>query len=523
MYVGIVEKHEDIRILTIEDEDLIREYVCDYLEDMGFLTLQASNGREGVEKIRTEKPDLVLTDLRMPEMNGLDVLSIMQNEFSSIPVIVISGTGSLSDVIQSLKFGAWDYILKPIHDYSILELSVNRVLERKRLIDENARYREHLEEEVVKRTLELEKSIQKFKMLFNLAGDAIFIHEPDGKIIDMNEQAVLYLGFTREQLSNMKMEELFTKSDAIDFKHEMEKLLDKQKIMYETVHKNSRGEFVPVEVNACLITMEQSPVILSVCRDISERKKAEEEKKKLEKQIVTAQKMECMGMLASGIAHDFNNILSGLNGYTVLLRSKMQPGSSESEYIKNIDNIIKMGQDITQRITTFVRKEREDLVSVDIHKVLSDTEALLRPGCKGINIVLEFNADKTIVLGDYSQLQNMFLNLGINSRDAMPQGGTISLSTFNETIVKESNQIQIIAIDISDTGTGMTKDTLSKLFDPLFTTKEHGKGTGLGLSSVLYCVKNLHGEINVESEPNHGTSFQIKLPLLSDTNIDCGS
>jgi PAS domain S-box-containing protein len=306
--MGIVEKHEDIRILTIEDEDLIREYVCDYLEDMGFLTLQASNGREGVEKIRTEKPDLVLTDLRMPEMNGLDVLSIMQNEFSSIPVIVISGTGSLSDVIQSLKFGAWDYILKPIHDYSILELSVNRVLERKRLIDENARYREHLEEEVVKRTLELEKSIQKFKMLFNLAGDAIFIHEPDGKIIDMNEQAVLYLGFTREQLSNMKMEELFTKSDAIDFKHEMEKLLDKQKIMYETVHKNSRGEFVPVEVNACLITMEQSPVILSVCRDISERKKAEEEKKKLEKQIVTAQKMECMGMLASGIAHDFNNM-----------------------------------------------------------------------------------------------------------------------------------------------------------------------------------------------------------------------
>lgn len=228
-------------------------------------------------------------------------------------------------------------------------------------------------------------------------------------------------------------------------------------------------------------------------------------------------------MLASGIAHDFNNILSGLNGYTALLRSKMQAGSSESDYIKNINNIIKMGQDITRRITTFVRKEREDLVSVDIHKVLSDTEALLKPGCKGIKIVVEFNADKTIVLGDYSQLQNMFLNLGINSRDAMPKGGILSFSTFNETVFKESNQIQIIAINVSDTGIGMTKDTLSKIFDPLFTTKERGKGTGLGLSSVLYCVKNLHGEINVESELNHGTSFQIKLPLLSDTSNDCGS
>ena len=120
MLSDITGERKNTRILTIEDEDLLREYVCDYLEDIGFETLQADNGRRGLEMIRSEIPDLVLTDLRMPEMNGLDVLAAMQKEFPEMPVVVISGTGTLNDVVQTMKLGAWDYILKPIHDYSIL-------------------------------------------------------------------------------------------------------------------------------------------------------------------------------------------------------------------------------------------------------------------------------------------------------------------------------------------------------------------------------------------------------------------
>ena len=510
-----ITNRDNVRILAIEDEDLLREYVCDFLDDIGFETLQASNGREGLEMIRSEKPDLVLTDLRMPEMNGLDVLSTIQSEFPELPVIVISGTGTLSDVIQSMKYGAWDYILKPVHDYNILELSVNRVLERKRLLDENKKYREHLEEEVVKRTEELIKSTQSFKTLFNFAGDAIFIHDLQGTIIDFNQQAMDCSGYPRQELRNMNMEQLFIPEESGTFKENLKKLHVMSRAMYESVHLHRNGKTVPVEVHACMITMDDAtPRILAICRDISERKNAEEERKQLEKQIVTSQKMESLGALASGIAHDFNNILAALNGYTILLRSKLQSGSGESLYLEKINDIITMGQNVTRRITTFIRKEKEELSKVNIHHVLSDIESLLRPNCHGISISLDLQAQEPDVLGDETQLQNMFLNLGINARDAMPSGGKLVFSTCNMSMPDMVSGEKVLGIRVTDTGTGMSKETVSRIFDPLFTTKERGKGTGLGLTSVLYCVKNLHGRIDVESTLGQGTVFQILFPVL---------
>lgn len=504
----------NIRILAIEDEELLREYVCDYLDDIGFTTLQASNGRQGIEIIRSEKLDLVLTDLRMPEMNGLDVLAILQKDFPELPVIVISGTGSLNDVVQTLKFGAWDYILKPIHDYTILDLSVKRVLERKRLLNENKQYREHLEEEVVKRSDELLKSTLKFKTLFNLAADAIFIHDLSGCIADINQQAIEYSGYDRDHLLKMSMSDLFSAPEKTIFRKNLDDLNQKSSILFESVLKPMNSDNIPVEVSACLITMNDTPQVLLIIRNISERKKAEEERRQLERQVFTAQKMESLGLLASGVAHDFNNVLSALNGYTVLLRSKVHQESSEIEYLKKINDIIAMGQNLTRRITTFIRKEKDELVIIDLHKTLSDTEALLLPNCRKINIIMELHAQKSQILGDEAQLQNAFLNLGINARDAMPEGGTLKFTTENCTNTEDDSVSDCICITVSDTGIGMDEETMSKIFDPLFTTKERGKGTGLGLTSVLYCIKNLQGKITVQSTLGKGTSFQIRFPLI---------
>lgn len=504
----------NIRILAIEDEELLREYVCDYLDDIGFTTLQASNGRQGIEIIRSEKLDLVLTDLRMPEMNGLDVLAILQKDFPELPVIVISGTGSLNDVVQTLKFGAWDYILKPIHDYTILDLSVKRVLERKRLLNENKQYREHLEEEVVKRSDELLKSTLKFKTLFNLAADAIFIHDLSGCIADINQQAIEYSGYDRDHLLKMSMFDLFSAPEKTIFRKNLDDLNQKSSILFESVLKPMNSDNIPVEVSACLITMNDTPQVLLIIRNISERKKAEEERRQLERQVFTAQKMESLGLLASGVAHDFNNVLSALNGYTVLLRSKVHQESSEIEYLKKINDIIAMGQNLTRRITTFIRKEKDELVIIDLHKTLSDTEALLLPNCRKINIIMELHAQKSQILGDEAQLQNAFLNLGINARDAMPEGGTLKFTTENCTNTEDDSVSDCICITVSDTGIGMDEETMSKIFDPLFTTKERGKGTGLGLTSVLYCIKNLQGKITVQSTLGKGTSFQIRFPLI---------
>ncbi|MBN1758496.1 MAG: response regulator [Chitinispirillaceae bacterium] len=506
---------ERLSILVIEDEELLRDYLCDYLNDTGFLALQAPDGVKGMAMIRATPPDIVLTDLRMPEMNGLEVLSAMQQEFPETPVIVLSGTGTLADVVQSMKLGAWDYILKPLHDYSILDMSINRVLERKRLITENTRYRTHLEEEVAKRTDELIKSTYRFKTLFNLAGDAIFIYDVNGVITDFNQQALTFTGYSRDDLLRMNMRDLLVPQEKVSFGSHCEEVTANTQLMFETAFLTSGGTLLPAEVNASLITMDETPRILAVCRNISERKKAEEERKRFEKQLVNAQKMESLGLLASGIAHDFNNILAALNGYAMLLKADASEGSEETEYLQKINEIVVMGQKLTGRITNFIRKEEEELAVIDFHKVLADTCTLLKPSCREVLLQLDLQAENVWILGDETQLQNAFLNLGINAIDAMPTGGTLRIGTTNTPALVPHKEW--LSITVSDTGTGMNPDTLYRIFDPLFTTKERGKGTGLGLTSVLYCINNLHGEIDVESTPGNGTTFTILLPTIPGT------
>jgi len=149
---------KQIKILTIDDEYIIRETISDYLEEKGYVIVQAENGRMGIDVFRSEKPDLVLVDLRMPEMDGLDVLSVLCKESPQIPIIMVSGTGILQDAIEAIRKGAWDYVSKPIQDMAVLDHAVNRSLERAQLIRENDAYKEHLEEKVRMRTKELEIS-----------------------------------------------------------------------------------------------------------------------------------------------------------------------------------------------------------------------------------------------------------------------------------------------------------------------------------------------------------------------------
>lgn len=164
--------NKDVKVLTIDDEELIRASIADYLEDSGFSVLQAENGRVGLELFRKEQPDIVLVDLRMPEIDGLDVLNTVTKESPETPIIVVSGTGIIQDVIDALRLGAWDYLVKPISDMAVLEHAVNKCLERAKLIVENKRYREHLEEEVEARTADLERQTKELLQAKEAAEEA---------------------------------------------------------------------------------------------------------------------------------------------------------------------------------------------------------------------------------------------------------------------------------------------------------------------------------------------------------------
>jgi len=506
-----------IKILVIEDEEFLRECTCDFLELTGFSVISADNGREGIELFGQHKPDVVLTDIRMPEMDGFEVLAFLQNYSPQTPAIVFSGTSSIDDVVQSIKLGAWDYILKPVNDYNVLEMAIARAVERRHLIDENKRYREYLEDEVIKRTDELLASTAQFKTLFNFAGDIIFIHDGEGRIIDCNEQAFKFTGCSREELLEMTMEQLVFKEDAALFSQNMAKLSQESSVIYELRLAGRDGIAAIFELNAATVDLGGSRQIFVICRDITERRRMELEREELRKQVVSAQKMELVGLLASGIAHDFNNVLSALTGYTYLLQKKADGNDAVSGYIDKITEITAMGQSLTRRLTSFVKKEKEELTPVDIHKVIKDAELLLRPNCKFHDIVFDFGALNVFVKSDESALQNVFLNIGLNARDAMPEGGQLTFKTYNVDKCDDAKNkgFGFIRIDVSDTGTGVNEETVKKLFDPLFTTKDSGHGRGLGLTSVLYCVQNLHGHIDVESTPGKGTTFKITLPLTS--------
>jgi len=396
MEFGVQKDRSQTRILVIEDEDHSRVCISDFLELIGFSAIMASNGREGVELFGQHQPDVIITDIRMPEMDGIEVLKFLQDYSSDTPVIVISGTDSLGDVAQCISLGAWDYIVKPIYDYGIVEIAITRVLEKKRLIDENRRYREYLEDEVLKRTDEL-------------------------------------------LCTTVEMEQLKT-------------------------------------------------------------------------QIDSAHKMEIVGLLTGGIAHDFNNVLAALTGYASLLQTTISEEGTAAMYLSKIMDITERGQALTGRLMSFIRKKRDELAPVDIHKALHDAESLLRPNCRQVKIRLDLDAQNFIALGDETHIQSAFLNLGLNANDAMPEGGELTFKTSNVSSGPDAAH-RSIRIDVIDTGTGIDEKVIKKIFDPLFTTKAPGAGTGLGLSGVLFCVKRFHGHIDVESTVGKGTTFKITLPL----------
>lgn len=236
--------------------------------------------------------------------------------------------------------------------------------------------------------------------------------------------------------------------------------------------------------------------------------------------IRQAEKMEALGQLTGGIAHDFNNLLFAISGMVEMMDLKFGNNNDGIKYYTNsLNKIINEATDFIKTLMTFARKNRKEVKPIDMHELLESSIKLLTHTIgKKIEIESSFEASTTVIAGDYSLLQNVFLNLGSNARDAMPEGGKLSISTTNristDTII-ENNQNSInsyLEILVKDTGTGIDKEKQQKIFEPFFTTKPSGEGTGMGLSSSLGTIEMHKGKIDVKSEKGRGTTFKIILP-----------
>jgi signal transduction histidine kinase/CheY-like chemotaxis protein len=247
-------------------------------------------------------------------------------------------------------------------------------------------------------------------------------------------------------------------------------------------------------------------------------------RKRLEQQLIQAQKMEGLGTLAGGIAHDFNNILAIILGYTTRLEDWKKHPEQMPEAIKVIRDAVARGASLVQQLLTSARQTEARFTPLDLNVLVQDFDRMLEATFpKTINFILQLQPGLPLAKADRSQIHQVLLNLCVNARDAMPNGGTLTLATG----VSSGDELRVsfggvnaeryVFVRVTDTGTGISKRVKPHIFEPFYSTKERGKGTGLGLSVVYGVVNNHRGFVQVDSEPGHGTTFSIYLPLGSTT------
>ncbi len=382
--------------------------------------------------------------------------------------------------------------------------------------DDLRRANEELEEAVVElkqTTVALRDSEEKYRMLVNNANDAVFIAQ-DGVIKFPNPMFKQATGYSTEEASAMPLENLIHPDDRALVGERYLKRLRGEDVpgIYSFRIITKSGEERSVSINAVRIIWEGRPAALYFARDITETIK-------LEKRLQTAQKMEAVGILAGGVAHDFNNLLMSIQGNISLLLHDLDPDHPSREMLSEVEQSIESGEQLTRQLLGFARGGKYELSTIDLNEIVSRTASLFGRTKKEIRIHQKLQEGLRAAEADRSQIEQVLLNLYINAGQAMPGGGELYLETENvdfptaEASVHGIEPGRYVKISVTDTGAGIKKEHLEKIFDPFFTTREKTRGIGLGLASSYGIIQNHHGTITIRSEIEHGTTFNIYLPV----------
>lgn len=348
-----------------------------------------------------------------------------------------------------------------------------------------------------------------------------------GRYIDVNQSFLNIMGFRRDEVINRTSYELGTWLYPEERETVLREINKHGSISnYEVSRRTKNGTILNMLFWGDIIEVGGETCLLSVSLDITEKVAAEQERQELERVLAHARKMDAIGQLVGGIAHDFNNMLGGIMGAAEMLELHLPEGSKALKFQKMIFDTASRSADLTRKLLAFSRTSPTVASTVvDIHDVLRETVIILQNTIdKRIQLVVDLRAEVCKVAGDPSQLHNALLNLGINSSQAMPDGGKISFITSIQEAAETTYPAadlplepgDFLEIKVTDTGCGIPPENLGKIFDPFFTTKEQGKGTGLGLAALYGTVQQHHGTIKVDSEVGSGTCFTILLPLADE-------
>jgi PAS domain S-box-containing protein len=447
---------------------------------------------DALERLGRVGIDVVLLDLGLPDSQGMATFERTRRRVPDEPIVVISGLDDERLALEAVRSGAQDYLVKGRIEGQLLARVLRYAIERKRA-EEALRTRE-----AYHRTI-----------LENI-GDAVFVADHEGRYVEVNPRACELTGYSRAELLQLRVSDTYPRQDQETAPPRVAELGTERAGVVERSLVRKDGTVLTVESNARQLPDGR---LLGAVRDITERKR-------LEEQLRQAQKMEAIGRLAGGIAHDFNNVLTAIFGYADLLREDLPAGSTARQDLEEVRKAAQRAAALTRQLLAFSRQQVLQPVVLSLNDLVEEIDKMLeRLLGEDIELRLALAPNAGNVRADPGQLQQVLVNLVVNSRDAMPTGGKLIIETANAELTEqyaEQHQPVIpghyVMLAVSDTGTGMTAETKAKIFEPFFTTKEKSRGTGLGLSTVYGIVKQSGGYVWAYSEPGRGTTFKIYLP-----------
>jgi PAS domain S-box-containing protein len=483
------------RILVVDDNADMRAYVVRLLSP--HWTVDAvTDGAEALAFIEKCLPDLVLSDVMMPRVDGITLVRSLRAspKTRNLPVILLSARAGDEASVEGLETGADDYLLKPFSARDLV-----------------ARVRAHLDTARA-RTSALRASETRFRRLAESGIIGITISDAEGRVLEANDAFLGIAGYSQEDLLAGEIHDLFSSSD---------RNLGSVTAEDQTVGRSWEGECTRKDGRRVPMLVAVAPLEngerISICLDLSERKR-------LEEQFRQSQKMEAVGRLAGGVAHDFNNILSVILGYAEMVCAELDADEPLRADVEEIRTAAVRAADLTRQLLAFSRQQRIEPKVLSLNRSVAGMEKMLRRLLGAdVTLTLLLGAGLWGIKADPGQIEQVVMNLAVNARDAMPQGGKLTLQTTNveldEDYARLHHEVQpgaYVMLAVSDTGIGMDTQTQARMFEPFFTTKEKGKGTGLGLATVFGIVKQSDGHIWVYSEPGEGATFRLYFPRVSE-------
>lgn len=521
-----MENNKKHKILLIDDEPRILSIIQNVLQRFGYDVTCSADGKEAVEIFKENPTDLVITDIRMPGMDGMEVVKHVKAIDPLTQVIVLTGYGTIDLAIQSLRdCDAFDFLTKP-KGASELESTVKKALEHGDLLRKNERLQNEIREHNLNLTRQneelrqfqtaLERSHRRYQDLYHNAPVGYLTLDKDGNIIDTNQTAAVMFGAQRTAMIQQAFRTLIEPSDRDEYDTCRQSLQNEDAHVCEmTLRKTDSSTFsARIEAKGVTDTEENQRQTRVIVTDITAQKE-------IQQRMIETRKIDAITALAGGVAHQFNNALAGLTGYLELIQIECNQKETKNAYIQSAMQQIQRMASLTQQLLAYASGGKYAPDDIQLNQFIEDILSLIHHTIsKNNRLETDLQADTQMIRADNTQLQMVLLALVQNASEAMTSPGRITISTRNATFLPKDidrnskrRTGNFICLCVADEGCGMDKTTVEKIFDPFFTTKFIGRG--LGLSAVYGIISNHHGWIEVDSTLEKGTKVSVYLPAIA--------